>query len=93
MSITTLTEIGLKAIRLQEDHDARKLAAKRYGVACKEWKNKHGYGYIERKSITWIAMQNANAEAYEKVREAKAAEQSARDRVLRACRRLQGGGQ
>lgn len=88
MSVTTLAEIGLKAVEYKNAVLARKLAVEKLGAACHRWKQAHGVNYVERHSDVWHTMMDSLDEMTS-VHKAKAAERNARERLFRACRRVQ----
>ena len=89
MSITTLAEVGLKATEYKKAVDARKLAVAAFVDACFRWKNDRGIGFIERNSDQWEQMLCGVADEHDAVSRAKANERNARERLFRACRRVE----
>lgn len=87
MSLATLAEIGIKALKLQECIDARKVVAERFGKACAGWKNKRGIAYIEKHTDQWDEMLAGVSDAHRAILRAKADEANARKRLERACRK------
>lgn len=88
MTVTALAEIGLKAIDYQNAVRERKLAAEKLGDACHQWKQTHGVGFVARHSDDWVRMMDALPEMAA-IQKAKAAERNARERLFRACRKVQ----
>ena len=89
MSLATLAEIGIKAIRLQEMVDHRKVVGKAFGDACFEWKQANGFSYIPKHSSEWDQMLEGISREHAAIRRAKADETNARARLSRACIKAQ----
>lgn len=89
MSLATLADIGIKAIRLQEATDRRKVVGEEFSKACHRWNQDNGGGYIERHSERWDRMLEGVDREYQAILRAKADESNARARLSRACKKAQ----
>jgi len=88
--VGSLAALGLKAIEYRIAVDARKEAAAEFGEACAKWKRKHRLGFIHKNSPEWDQMMKGLPEkVHTLIWRAKADEKNARQRLFRACRKVE----
>ena len=89
MITSTMADIAIKALQLQEAIDKRRGADDLLRRAYLRFKHKAGFDYVAKDHPLMLEMQEATRLDYARVQAAKAAERAAKQRLERACRRAQ----
>ena len=90
MSLATLAEIGIKALRLQEAVDKRRTARARLDQAYSTFRRRYNQGgYITKGSERYELMMEDTGPEYTALVTAKRAVQSARRNLESVCKRAQ----